>query len=55
MGMGVVLSMRMVMGMAVSMVVIMGVGRGGNHSETLHYNITPVHGGLRACAMQTVR
>ncbi|SCB55313.1 hypothetical protein GA0061098_103843 [Bradyrhizobium shewense] len=49
MGVGVVvpvrmvMSRRMVMGMTVSMVVMMGVGRGGNHAETLYYNITPVH------------
>ena len=45
MGMGVVVPMRMtvVMRMAMGMVVMMGVGRGGNHFGTLYYNITPVH------------
>lgn len=42
--MGVIVPM--LMGMAVSMVVMMGVGRGGNHAKTLYYNITPVHGRL---------
>ncbi|TWB06413.1 hypothetical protein FBZ96_101225 [Bradyrhizobium stylosanthis] len=45
MGMGVIVPMRMpvVMRMAMGMVVMMGVGRGGNHLGTLYYNITPVH------------
>lgn len=47
----VIVSVRMpvIMGMAMSMVVMMGWGRGGNHAETLYYNITPVHAGLKAC------
>ena len=40
--------MPVVVGMAVrvamSRVVMVGVGRGGNHARTLYYNITPVHG-----------
>lgn len=54
-GMAVIVSvrmpvvMRMVMGMTMSVVVMMGLGRGGNHARTLYYNITPVHAGLRAC------
>jgi hypothetical protein len=53
MGVGVIVSMRMpvvigmVMGMAMSVVVMTGLGRGGNHVETLYYNITPVHAGSR--------
>lgn len=30
------------------MVVMMGVGSGGNHPRTLYYYIPPVHGGLKA-------
>jgi hypothetical protein len=41
MGMGVVVPMIVPMGMGV--VMGMGVGRGGNHAQTLYYNITPVH------------
>ena len=50
MGVAVVVPVRMpvVVGMAVrvamSRVVMMGVGRDGNHAKTLYYNITPVHG-----------
>ncbi|MGY3429080.1 hypothetical protein ACVWWL_000503 [Bradyrhizobium sp. USDA 3696] len=42
---GVIVSMRMpvVMGMAMSMIAMMGLGRGGNHSWMLYYNITAVH------------
>ena len=49
MGVGVVVPMRMAvvmgvtLGMAMSMVLMAGVGRGGNHAKTLYYNITPVH------------
>ncbi len=47
MGVGVVVPMRMpvAMGVAVGMVVLMDVGRGGNHLKTLYYNITHVHAG----------
>ena len=41
MGVAVVVPMRMPVGMG--MVVVMSLGRGGNHSKTLYYNITPVH------------
>lgn len=44
MGVGVVMPVRMHVAMGV--VVMMGVGRGGNHAKTLYYNITPVHGRL---------
>lgn len=46
MSMAVVVPMRMrvAMWMVMGMVVMMGVGRGGNHFGTLYYNITPVHG-----------
>jgi hypothetical protein len=57
MGVGVIVSMRMpvvigmvmgmAMGMAMSVVVMTGLGRGGNHVETLYYNITPVHAGAQ--------
>ncbi len=41
--MGVGMVVPVAMGMAVGMVVMMSVGRGGNHPEMLYYNITPVH------------
>ncbi|MGX1168421.1 hypothetical protein AB7M16_004687 [Bradyrhizobium sp. USDA 372] len=48
MGVGVIVPVRMLvavtMGVAMSMVVLVGVGRGGSHLQTLYYNITPVHG-----------
>lgn len=42
--MPMVMVMVMVMGVTLGMVVVMGVRRGGNHSRTLYYNITAVHG-----------
>ncbi len=41
MGMRMVVPMRMRVVMGV--IVMVGVGRGGNHLKTLYYNITPVH------------
>ena len=47
-GVSVVVPMDIDMGMGMDgimgMVVVMAVGRGGNHPRTLYYNITPVHG-----------
>lgn len=48
MGVGVPMRMPVVMRMAMSVVVMMSVGRGGNHAWTLYYNITTVHVALTA-------
>jgi len=38
------MGVTVVMPVGMGMVVMGGVGRGGNHSATLYYNITSVHG-----------